>query len=277
MSTVEVSLSEMQELKKIETDILRSFIGVCQKLGVKYYVLGGTLLGAVRHKGFIPWDDDIDVGMPREDYEKLLKFGQDLLPEGLFLQTFRTDPEYPANFAKIRRSNTTFVEYSIKDRKINHGVYIDIFPLDFYPNKNRRLFEARKLLLTLRITDTFTPSKMKFKTKALRIVSRILYPSVKIAVEKREKLFSSVKPSDMIANYCGAWGKKEIVPKHWYGDGAELDFEGIKVSAPALCHEWLTQVYGDYMLLPPPEKRTPHHFVEIIDLERPYTYYKERE
>lgn len=273
---MEVTPKQMEELKNIELDIFRSFIEACEKLNLKYYVIGGTLLGAVRHKGFIPWDDDIDVGMPRKDYEKFIANGQKHLPEGLFVQTFDTDPEYPANFAKIRNSGTTFVEYSIKDRNINHGVYIDIFPLDFYPEKGERLFGIKKLLLTLRITDAFTPSNMKLKTKAVRCLTRVLFPNVIGAVKKRERLFKSVTEGKYIANHCGAWGKKEIVPADWYGEGTSLMFEGIEVSAPLHYHNWLTQVYGDYMQLPPEEKRVPHHFVDVIDLEKPYNYYTER-
>ena len=272
---MELSNEQLSELKEQELSILRSFIQVCQQLNLKYYVLGGTLLGAVRHHGFIPWDDDIDVGMLRCDYEKFLTHGQKLLPDGLFLQTYQTDPEYPANFTKIRNSNTTFVEHSIKDRNINHGIYIDIFPLDFYPDNNHNLFDIKNLLLTIRITDAFSINTAKRKTKFLRFFTRFLYPSVEDALQKREKLFKSVKKGQYIANFCGAWGKKEIVPAHWYGDGTYLSFEQMEVTAPSYYHEWLTQVYGDYMQLPSPENRRPHHQVAAFDLHNPYTNYLE--
>ena len=106
--------SLLQELKRVELDILARFIQVCQQLDLRYYILQGTLLGAVRHQGFIPWDDDIDVGMPRADYEIFLREGQKLLGEPYFVQTFLTDPPFTANFAKIRNSNTTFVETSLR-------------------------------------------------------------------------------------------------------------------------------------------------------------------
>lgn len=273
---MELTTVQLEELKNAELDLLRCFIQICDTLGLRYYVLGGTLLGAVRHQGFIPWDDDIDVGMPRKDYEKFLTHGQELLPPHLFLQSYKTDPGYPANFAKIRNSNTTFVEYSMKNCSINHGIYIDIFPLDYYPDTHRHYFEFRKLMMKLRITDAFCTRGMKFRTKVVRCFSRVLYPSIYSAVHKRELLFTSVTGGATIANHCGAWGKKEIVPAHWYGEGVPLDFEGMEVIAPSHYHEWLTQVYGNYMQLPPEEKRIPHHFVYAFDAATPFTHYTER-
>ena len=267
---MELTTAQLDGLKKVELNILKAFVDICDKLDLRYYVLGGTMLGAVRHQGFIPWDDDIDVGMPRQDYEILLAKGQDLLPEGLFLQTHITDPDYPANFAKIRDSRTTFVESSLKNCHIDHGIYIDVFPLDFYPDTSVKAFERKKLLLSLRITDAFSTTGMKTKTKMVRCLSRVLYPSIKGAVAKREQLFRSVTKGEKIANHCGAWGKKEIVPAHGYGQGTDLTFEGMTVKVPDDYHSWLTQVYGDYMQLPPEEKRIPHHYVEAFDLTQPY-------
>lgn len=260
-------------LKIVETDILREFVGVCNKLNLRYYLLGGTLLGAVRHQGFIPWDDDIDVGMPREDYEKFISLGQAYLPNNYFIQTFMTDPGYPANFAKIRNNNTTFVETSLGGCDINHGVYIDIFPLDYYPEERAFAYEVEKLLLTLRISTVFAKTKMKMKTRIVRLISCVLYPSHKKALIRRETMFKTVPKSGLIANNCGAWGKKEIVPADWYGEGVPVMFEGMQLMAPVEYDKWLTQVYGDYMQLPPVEKRVGHHFVDVIDLSKPYTEY----
>lgn len=273
MKKVEITTEQVKSLQRCELEMLRIFIDVCEKLGMKYYLLGGTLLGAVRHQGFIPWDDDIDVGMLRADYEKLVQYGQDYLPEGFFLQTHQTDPEYPANFAKLRNCNTTFVEYSVKNCNINHGVYIDIFPLDYYPDHGVILFDIKALLMKLRITDAFVPGKMKLKTKIVRCISRVLYPSISETIQKRDVLFKSVIAGRRVTNHCGAWGRKEIVPAEWFGEGQLLLFEGLKVRVPACYHEWLTQVYGNYMQLPPEEKRIGHHYVAAFDLEKPFTHY----
>lgn len=266
---MELSQQQLEQLKQTELELLRHFMDVCNQLGLTCYVLGGTMLGAVRHQGFIPWDDDIDVGMLRKDYEILLEKGQALLPKGLFLQTFETDPQYPANFAKLRNSYTTFVESSVQNRDMNHGVYIDIFPLDYYPDRRQRWFAMKKELLSLRISTTFTVGGMKPTTKLVRLFTRLLYPTVRGALRKRERLFRSVTEGKRIANHCGAWGAKEIVPAQWYGKGTPMAFENLTVTVPKDYHSWLTQVYGDYMQLPPEEKRIPHHFAADFDLNRP--------
>ena len=266
--------SQCIRLKEKEVELLKVFIEVCEKLKLKYYVLGGTLLGAVRHKGFIPWDDDIDVGMPREDYELFLEKAQEFLPKNLFLQSFITDPEWPANFSKIRDSETTFIETSVKNRKINHGVYIDVFPLDWHvEGKKEKAFYRKKSIYDIVIAKSFyLPNRKKsFRLKLANLATFAI--SIKTALKKRDKLFKSNKERTHLANYGGAWGKKEIVPCDWYGDGVELEFEGIKVRAPQQYDKWLTQVYGDYMQLPPEEKRVAHHFTEKIDLDKSYKEY----
>ncbi|MBQ7230958.1 MAG: LicD family protein [Oscillospiraceae bacterium] len=266
----------LQELKRVELDILARFIQVCQQLDLRYYILQGTLLGAVRHQGFIPWDDDIDVGMPRADYEIFLREGQKLLGEPYFVQTFLTDPPFTANFAKIRNSNTTFVETSLRGRVMNHGVYMDIFPLDFYPDDPRteKNLRRKNWFLNGRITATFYFSeKLPLKSRVKHIACTILHPSVEKALQARDALFRSVTAGSRIANHCSPWRSREIVPAEWYGEGCELEFEGLKVRAPKEYDKWLTQVYGDYMQLPPPEKRKGHHYYDVIDLEKPYTEY----
>ncbi len=274
------SQEQLQKMQEVELDLFKAFIEVCEKLRLKYYLLGGTLLGAVRHKGFIPWDDDIDIGMPRKDYEIFIQKAQDLLPEHYFVQTLYSEPKIPYNFCKVRNSNTTFIESSIKKLNINHGVYIDVFPLDGYPNdkKEQKKFKRKQLFYKIWINKIFTCKDDSFIKRALRLGLKVItfFMPVKVAVKKREKLYKSYAETDMIANYCGAWKEKEIVPKDWYGEGVQLEFEGLKVNAPAQYDKWLTQVYGDYMQLPPEEKRVGHHYTEVIDLERSYLHYIKR-
>ena len=271
-------ISEM--LKCCQLLMLKEFMRICEYLGLRYFVVGGTLLGAVRHQGFIPWDDDIDLAMPREDYERFLEKGQSLLPNEYFLQTFRTDPEFPANFAKIRDNRTTFIEKSVSEKHIHHGVYIDIFPLDYYPDGffSRVILELRRFLYKMRISREFTYRRNENVWKALvrKLLSAIclyLYPDLTKTLEKREKLYKSVPPGRCVCNYSGAWGRREIWPAEWGVESCELMFEGLTVPAPGEYHKMLRHFYGAYMILPPQEKRVSHHETTRIDLERPYTEY----
>lgn len=276
---MEPTKEQIEELKLVEIEILREFLRICDHLNLRYYLLGGTLLGAVRHQGFIPWDDDIDVGMPRMDFEIFLEKAPKMLPEHLFLQSIWSDPGYLPCFAKIRNNNTTFIETTSAHHKINHGVFIDIFPLDFYPEdkKEQKKFDRKKLLLTHRIQQGYNaPFPGNAKLLILSVASRLRHPSLKKAVIKKEDLYKSTTQSALWGNYGGAWGKKEIVPADWYGEGTEVIFEGMKVMAPVQYDKWLTQVYGDYMQLPPEEKRVGHHYVDIIDLHKSYKEYMEK-
>lgn len=271
---------QLQRLKEIELDMLKECIGVCDKLGIKYYLIGGTLLGAVRHKGFIPWDDDIDIAMNREDYEIFVENAHKYLPENLFVQTRKTDSDCLMNFAKIRNSDTAFIESTSKALKINHGVFIDIFPLDAFGGSKffKKVFLFKKHCLRIAIEKGYNLERVKVSSPVKRFLNGILGLlmlgiSPKSASEMREKLFTSCKNGDMLANHSGAWGVKEIVPSSWYGDGEFLEFEGISVRCPKDYKLWLEQVYGDYMKLPPEEKRVSHHYVEVIDLYKSYKEY----
>lgn len=282
---VEPTKEQLQALKACQIDMLKAFLEVCGQLSLRYYLVGGTLLGAVRHRGFIPWDDDIDVAMPREDYEIFLREGQKHLPEYYFLQSHHSEPDYHLNFAKIRDSRTTFVEYAVRKRKINHGAYIDIFPLDAYPEdpkmaadmeRIQKMFR-RRLRAEVEIHPAVRHSlPVEMGLYVLCAFYKLHWPDYRKALEQRENLHKSVTGGALWANHCGAWGKKEIMPREWYGEGTVLSFEGLEVMGPEHWDKWLTQVYGDYMQLPPVEKRVGHHYTEIIDLDAPYTQYMKK-
>lgn len=277
------SNSKIKKIQLIELDMLKAFVNVCAELKLKYFLAGGTLLGAIRHNGFIPWDDDIDVIMPREDYEKFLEKGQALLEKKYFIQNYKTDPEFVLNFTKIRNSETTFIEKTSKNRNINHGIYIDIFPLDGFPRKKVDYIKT-KIFDTLYGYQVdkyfFYEEKIKenfFKHIAKKIFSDMLYrkKSLREIQDKKEKMYKKYKytDSEKIISYCGMYGKKEIMPKKYFDEGKKVFFEGIEVIAPQEYDLYLKQFYGDYMKLPPKEQQVTHHYNEIIDLENSYKKY----
>lgn len=271
---MELTADELFGLKQVELDILKIFIKTCEQLHLRYYLIGGTLIGAIRHKGFIPWDDDIDVIMPRKDYYVFIEKGQKYLPKHLFIQTHVSDPEYQCCFAKVRNSRTTFVENSLQSRHINHGIYIDIFPLDYYPDNvmAKRLTNTKDLLLSASISR-LNDSKPSRKMRIIQVIASCIYPSAIKAVDKRERFLKNQKSSSLVRNYCGAWGLSEIWRAEWFEAGVKVDFEGIEAMAPSNYDAVLRKVYGDYMKLPPAEKQISHHFCKYFDLEQSYKKY----
>lgn len=281
---MEISKDTQDKIKRVELELLKNFIDVCDKLELEYFAVGGTLLGAIRHGGFIPWDDDIDIGMMRKDYEIFKKEAQRLLPNHIFVQCLETEKSCPFNFIKLRDSNTTFIESSISNLNINHGIYIDIFPYDEYPEdycKQKRV-DLKKIILTKSISRIFnhnsnTEKKTPF-SKLTDIISFVLYPNIKNSLYKREKLYTEYNKSDskLIINYNGAWGKREIAEKVWFKNLKIVPFEDVKLKIPVEYDLYLKKMYGDYMTFPPKEKQISHHYTKVIDVEKPYTYYINR-
>ncbi len=275
--------NNLRNLQLMELEILKEFIRVCETLKLQYFVAGGTCLGAVRHKGFIPWDDDIDVAMPREDYEIFMKEGQNLLKDRFFLQNYHTDPNYVNNFAKIRNSQTTFIEKTCKNIEMNQGVYIDIFPLDGFPKSKieYKLINFRKQLIHFQFSKKYwfiENKKCGIKSKLALLISDVLYgrKTLRQLQDIQEKMYAKYpyKTASMIIAYGGAYGYKDIHKKNVFENGSKLDFEGIKVCAPKQVDNYLKRMYGDdYMKLPPKGKRGGHHSYEIMDLNKSYTEY----
>lgn len=280
---MELDEKTLKELHRIQLEMLIDFVDACKKLDLKYFLICGSALGAVRHKGFIPWDDDIDIGMPRNDYERFITEGQKLLNSNTFIQTHRSDSEYPHNFAKIRNSKTTYIEFTKKNINMNHGVYIDIFPLDGVSKSyiGRLFFTIANKIYAKKVDEAFDLSiyakNQNFKNIFFELIVKILFrrKSYKEIVVKRDKLLRKrdYYKSNYIANYCGAWGNKEICHRSFFGEGQEVKFENIEVVIPKEYDLYLKQVYGNYMKLPHIDKRKSHHYCSKIDLNAPYTKY----
>lgn len=277
----ELNSEQMNKLRTYELSILDKFIEVCDALGLRYFIVQGTLIGAIRHKGFIPWDDDIDVGMLRKDYDVFVENAQQYLPENIFLQTHCTDPGYTHSFAKLRNSDTTFIEMSCKNITMNHGIYIDIFPFDYYPDNMLAgmWYDARKLLIRYRVRENYyipsdaNPSVTNVVRWILKQISKLLYPTIEIALAKQEHMYRSIPFSKRLINNGSPWGNKERIPVEWMENTVTVQFESIPVKAPQGYDSYLRNVYGDYMKLPPEEKRIPHHYLYKLDFDRSYKTY----
>ncbi|MBR2870270.1 MAG: LicD family protein [Clostridia bacterium] len=270
-------MEDLDKLKKIETELLKQFIQVCDKLNLRYYIMYGTLIGAIRHKGFIPWDDDIDVGMPREDYELFVKKAQSLLPENVFVQTIDTEPNHPFAFCKLRDNNTAFIEDILQKHKINHGVWVDVFPLDNYPEDPKvykKVHKKRKFYKRV-IESKYCICAKSLTVRLKKLLKKLTFClfSAKKAVKRLDELFKAQPKSHHYVNHSASWGPKEALPVEWFGNGVLVDFEGLKVNAPEKYHELLTKAYGDYMTPPPEDKRGSFHNVILVDTEKSWREY----
>lgn len=273
----------MTQLQRLQFDMLKCAIDICERLDLRCYLVCGSALGAVKYAGFIPWDDDVDIALLRGDYERFCREAQALLPEYYFLQNSRTDPGAPIICSKLRDSRTTFIEQSVSHLDMNHGVYIDIFPLDGYPDgeKERRRFDFhlfwRKIVLhsVYRMND-----RMKPTTKLFLLAERILGLSrnPKRRVDSITALITRYPPEEsrLWCNYGNWQGRLEYAPREQYGNGIWATFEGLRVRIPEDYDAYLTQKYGDWRAELPVEQQVGHHYAEVIDLEHPYTDYVEK-
>ena len=269
-----LNTEETEALHKIQLEIFKEFILICKELNLKYYVIGGTALGTLRHGGFIPWDDDIDVGMPRSSYELFLKEAPKIISNQYFIQTHITDRFYPHNFAKIRDNNTTFIERNVKHLDINHGVYIDIFPLDNVPiSRFKQFIQKHKVYVLKRILLV----KMNYKIwRKGEYLKQLIYKTLEIISlplkinQIKKQLYkimisNNYKSSDKVVAFGGAYGyEKESIKREWVENLIEVDFENEKFLAPISSVDYLTYFYGDFMTPPPENKRYNRH--EIIEV-----------
>lgn len=268
----------MNELQKIEFELLKNFIDICESLGLKYYLVCGTALGAVKYNGFIPWDDDIDVALLRPDYEVFINKAQELLPENIFLQNYKTDPAFPQIFSKLRNSNTTYIEKASAKLPINHGIYIDIFPLDGYPKelKLQRKLEKKKRRYKRQLSCAFEVDR-SLAGKATCLFNKMIgcHKKTHMIAEKFEKTISSVSvwESDLWCNHGNWQGKLEYAPKWHYGDGALAQFEHTDVCVPEQWNAYLTQKYGDWRADLPEAEQVGHHYYEVLECNNSYIKY----
>lgn len=261
---------DLGALQRTELELLLEFQRLCRELGLRYYLTAGTLLGAVRHKGFIPWDDDIDVAMPRRDYDRLSREAPGLLgPEHLY-QDYRNEPNFPYYFAKLRKRGTRVEEPILRAIDMDQGVYIDVFPLDRCPDSPRRatlLFKAVELLdcaVLARVSTEFVCGYQKPYMRFLWSVLRRLPNRALFALRKglRKLLGLGGHTLCTVGGHHGY--PRETYRPEWFDQTVELEFEGHPFPAPVGWDALLKNMYGDYMALPPEEERQGHFEGEII-------------
>lgn len=246
---------ELAEIKKIELDILIYIDEICRKNHLKYYIGYGTLIGAIRHKGFIPWDDDIDIIMPRPDYIKIMKIMQKENGRYKFISIENSKNDYNYPFAKVIDSNTKMVE-EWRPNKEELGIYVDVFPLDGLGNSISEAQNSAKKYLKNRdrILYLETVRKDGIKGRFLNLIGRKNINRYILMIAKRYNAYKTQYVGSMMA-----WDEREVVERKVYGKGVEVEFENHKFFAPDNYDFILKKWYGDYMMLPSEKDRKPHH------------------
>lgn len=267
--------TERKKLWAVLLEMLKEFDAVCTKHNLTYFIIYGTLIGAVRHKGFVPWDDDIDVAMHREDYEKFIKLSNEF-KDPLFLQTPYTDHNYYYTPARIRNSNTTAVATLFQHAGFNQGIWMSVFPLDRWDdNGGRERYEQIKKLAIdcstyMRINNPNLDEKNRERVAAYHGNPMRDY-------EEIHRIASSCKDPNskyvMTAILTMGQYEQKLLLAEDFSKAINMEFEGMQVKAPSGYDHYLKTVYGNYMEFPPMEKRGVDHAGTVFDADMPYKEY----
>ncbi len=256
-------------------EMLTWFHGYCVEHNLRYYLVGGSALGAARHQGFIPWDDDVDVGMPREDYEKLRSLQTE---HGKYVFEFPGEKkDFVYAYGKLYDRTTTLIEHT--RYKTKRGIFIDIFPLDGLGNSyEESLARFKKIDRKVNLLSARTCALRRGRSpyKNLAIIAMRLVPPFLLGRKKLVKEIETLSKARAfnecayVANCVGNWHEKEIVKRAYFGKPTEAIFEGVTLFVPEDIDGFLTGIYGDWRTPPPPEKQISHHDYLALDLEKAY-------
>ena len=249
------------ERKRLQFDLLVKIDAICQNQGLRYYLTAGTLLGSVRHKGYIPWDDDIDITMPRDDYEAFYSYAMNKNEDADFQLISYRDKSSIYPFFKVVNPRTTVVEHYV-DKQYCTGVWVDVFPLDGIHKGDKSPIIYNKIIANLYGFIVANPNQgTSAYRKAIKRLTTPLFRHINIyALAKKldDKAKSTpITPDNNVALIVWGYGESEIMP-YGFLDQVNLEFEGRYFKAPKLYEKYLTSIFGNYMQLPPEKDRVPH-------------------
>lgn len=267
--------NQLRQCQLLQLDIAKEVKRICKKHNIQYFLNAGTLLGAIRHKGFIPWDDDLDIGMLRSEYEKFIKIAPKELSKKYFLQTWDSDPYYAMPFAKIRLNGTKYVENNSRNVKLHQGIYIDIFPYDNIPdNRIKKKIQKYKAMFYWHLLLNKSGYDYVDKTQHIKyflcFILKVL--SNLFSYKKLHKDFYKTMTkynfecTKNIVTFGGASSfEKETLKYEWVNKTEEKIFEDTVFLIPCMWDKYLTHFYGDYMTPPPEDKRYEGHSIIECD------------
>ena len=274
---------KQKKIWNVELDLLKIFLEVCGKYDIQVQVFAGTLLGAVRHKGFIPWDDDADVCMDRANFNRLLKLPRDAFPAPYFLQTPYNDQRFYTPFVRFRNSETTGIIRWNNSPDYNNGIYIDVFVLDGKPYgclerihaillANSKALISRKQNLLMKTQQDAHRNARSLRGILAEVLCRVLSLDSLIRIHQFVMgLFTPLTRRVTLISHPKSFSDKYWMFKQELKDTVELEFEGFRVPAPQNYDAILTRIYGDYMKFPPASERGKWHEDMIyFDPDRPY-------
>ena len=269
----------IRDIQLAQLEMAKELKRVCEENSINYFMDSGTLLGAVRHNGFIPWDDDMDFGMLRNDYERFIRVAPQALSDDYFLQTIDNDQFYPYWFAKLRKRGTRYIETSLKYNRAHNELYIDIFPYDSYPStKCEQKMQGIKLTLFRHAYMMKQNAKpwLNHTNQCVRAMVYIKYcfgryysfihdkHFLRSQLRKEMIRYDDIETKEIYAQGSSSYGKW-VINRKWVEETCDMGFEDTFFKAPKYYDEYLKRVYGDYMTLPPEKNRYNKH--KIIEVE----------
>lgn len=267
---------ENKKVQELTISLLKVFIHLCEENSLCYYFTGGALIGVLRHKGFVPWDDDIDVGMPRKDYDRFLEILKTKMPEGYGICNRYTDKNWHFAMSQFQDMESE-IEINLAEQPRIAHIWVDVFPLDGLPSgKIARWFRIKNILLhryLIQIAHINTQvdshrSRPWYERFILGIFKRIPVDrllNTDHILDHMEKVLrkSDFNESEYAGNMLGRYREREAVPKKYFGVPKKAQFENMMVNIPEMSHELQTALYGNYMKLPPEKDRVAHN-VKVI-------------
>lgn len=268
-------IDNLKDIQALELNLLIAFDKFCNDNNLKYSLMGGTMLGAIRHKGFIPWDDDIDVSMPRPDYDKFIELTKDGMTEDYKVYSIQTKKDYIYPYIKLIDTRTVLYESNI-NTKYSIGLYIDIFPVDGFPCSESVAIRHYKHLSRLK-NYTIWAAVKPFNNKGLirnliRFIVNFIFKTIGASyfAKKRDEEYRKFDFNDSeYVTLSTGYALKAKMKKEEYLDLIDVEFCGLMFKCSSNYHKTLRNIYGDYMKLPPKELQVSNHNYKL--------YWKEKE
>lgn len=268
-----MKIEEVRPLQEAQMELLIETDRICSELNLTYYLIGGTLLGAIRHGGFIPWDIDADIAMPRADYEKFRAYWAKTKSDRYFYQHYTTEKNHDAPHAilKIRGTRVNFKNADKAYEKQCEGIYMDIFPLDQAPESpKKQLKQQKKIKFISRLMEgkrahDYKTGKLRFLVKKLLkvMLKPVSYSALAKKMDKYMVMHNGECDKYLVSMASHYSYKKQLMPAKIYGTPQRINYEGVMLCAPAEIDDYLTRIYGDYMKLPPEEGR--YELLDYVD------------